>query len=251
MPSPASRSQSGFTLVELSIVLVVIGLLLGGVIIGKDMIRSAQLRSVVTDAQAYLAAARLFQDKYNCIPGDCMNATTFFSGVTNGNGDGNIQDPSLAGGAGERYGIWQHLALAGYIPGNYTGRAGPSFPYDAVIGTNVPASRLPITGWDFWYGGTQSGNSILYNGTYGNVIFAGGRYSNGTLISPILSPAETYAIDLKVDNGIPGTGTVRTMYGTSAPNCSTSGSVNTIPDASAYNVTYTGIACQLIFITGW
>ena len=122
--SSKARLQSAFTLVELSIVLVIIGLLLGGVLIGKDMIRQAQLRSMVTDMQGYLAAAQLFQDKYNCLPGDCANATQFWSGVTNGNGNGQLDTGSAASAPGEIYGIWQQLAVAGYIKGNFSGNAG-------------------------------------------------------------------------------------------------------------------------------
>lgn len=250
----------GFTLVELSIVLVIIGLLLGGVIIGKDMIRSAQLRSVVTDVQGYLAASMMFQDKYQCLPGDCANATTFFSGVTNGNGDTILSPASAANAVGEVFGAWQQLALIGYVAGVFTGKAGPANQYDALAGVNVPASKLPNSTYSFGFPGLGTGNtsgvlsatSNYYDGAYRNVLYFGTKYPGELNYAAILSPAQAYAIDQKIDDGIPGTGTIRTMFGnTYAPNCSTSGSVNTNPTASAYNISYSGIACQLLFITGW
>lgn len=253
MPSSISRPVSGFTLVELSIVLVVIGLLLGGVIIGKDMIRSAQLRSVITDMQGYLAASMMFQDKYNCIPGDCTNATTFFSGAANGNGDGLLKEPSVAGGKGEMYGFWQQLAAAGYIKGTYTGNSGAGSPWEQTVGVNVPGSRVPAAGWEIYGFGTVNPNSTLYNGNYQNNLYFGSKYQGlYDMCAAILTPAEAYAIDLKSDDGIPGTGSIRTRIGNAyAPNCNTSGSVYTSPSTSAYNITYSGIACPLIFDTGW
>ena len=250
MPSSTSRPVSGFTLVELSIVLVVIGLLLGGVIIGKDMIRSAQLRSVITEVQGYLAASQMFQDKYNCLPGDCVNVTTYMSGVTNGNGDGRLNSASGANAAGEIFGAWQQLAKSGYIPGTFTGLSGPTNGYNAIIGTNVPASRFPLGGYDWRYqvfsGGTQN-----YDGNYGNSINFGGKIANDTTLAPILTPSDAYGIDQKMDDGVPSLGIVRAFAGgTALPNNCSTGTSGSGASAS-YNLGYTGISCSLIFITGW
>ena len=79
-----------FTLVELSIVLVIIGLVAGGILVGRDLIHSAENRAYVGQLQSYNVAVNTFKTKYNCLPGDCANATDYFAGTLNGNGNGMI-----------------------------------------------------------------------------------------------------------------------------------------------------------------
>src|SRR5580693_9186033 len=80
MQSPSSKSSltAGFTLIELSIVLVIIGLIIGGVLVGQDLINAAQARAIITDIERFNTAANTFESKYGCLPGDCVNATNFF-----------------------------------------------------------------------------------------------------------------------------------------------------------------------------
>ena len=84
---PVKQKNSGFTLVELSIVLVIIGLLVGGILAGADLIRIARLNSIREEVEKFKMATNVFYGKYNCLPGDCYNITTYLSGVTNGNGN--------------------------------------------------------------------------------------------------------------------------------------------------------------------
>lgn len=119
--TPALLLQ-GFTLVELSVVLVIIGLVLGAIFVGRDLIRHYELRRVVTDLQAYITAVNTFRIEYNCQPGDCPTATTLFPSAKNiydGNGNGVIEYDS--GIPMEGISIWQHLSEAGLIAGNYVG----------------------------------------------------------------------------------------------------------------------------------
>ncbi len=125
----------GFSLVELSIVLVILGLITGGILSGKSLIRAAELRSVVTEYQHHLTAVSMFQDQYEAIPGDFNDATRFWGknntscaahtgtaaspGTCNGGGDGYVQQATVAGGISEAVGFWQHLANAGLIEGAY------------------------------------------------------------------------------------------------------------------------------------
>lgn len=78
--------KAAFTLIELSMVLVIIGLLIGGILVGKDLIKSSENRAYVSQLVKYTAAVNTFKTKYNCLPGDCANITDY--GFTN-NGDGN------------------------------------------------------------------------------------------------------------------------------------------------------------------
>ena len=70
--------QRGFSLVELSIVLVILGLLTGGILAGQSLIRASELRAVSTEFQRYVAAVNTFRDKYFMLPGDMSNATAFW-----------------------------------------------------------------------------------------------------------------------------------------------------------------------------
>ena len=88
---PNHRPLKGFTLIELSIVLVVIGLIIGGILVGQDLIQAAETRSQITQIEKYNAAVNTFRLKYNCLPGDCLNVTAFGfppRGQYAGEGDG-------------------------------------------------------------------------------------------------------------------------------------------------------------------
>ncbi|KKB96039.1 hypothetical protein SZ25_00887 [Candidatus Arcanobacter lacustris] len=82
--------QKGFTLIEISIVMVIIGLIIGGIITGKEMIYGAKARSIVSQITQYNVAVATFLSKYNAYPGDMMNASSFIVNAANGNGDGLI-----------------------------------------------------------------------------------------------------------------------------------------------------------------
>src|SRR3569833_2534544 len=126
------HSQRGFTLVELSIVLVILGLLVGGVLTGQSLIRAAELRSVTTQEQRYVTAVQTFRDKYFALPGDMTNATAYWGTATacpgdypspaatsaTCNGDGDVQIFSR-----ETFRFCQQLANAGLGGGG--GGGGP------------------------------------------------------------------------------------------------------------------------------
>ena len=111
------RSNKGFTLVELAIVLVIIGIILGAVLKGQELINNAKVKSVASQYKELLAAIHGYQDKYGYFPGDDPRATsrswaTGTCATANGNGDGQIVEYQRAP---------QHLACAGFITGSYNG----------------------------------------------------------------------------------------------------------------------------------
>lgn len=109
---PRSK-QSGFTLVEIAIVLVIIGLLLGGVLKGQALVDSARVKNLIQQSNSLSAAVLAYQDKFRALPGDDIQGTSHAPGSTgNGNGDGQITEYNLAP---------QHLAKAGFITGSYNG----------------------------------------------------------------------------------------------------------------------------------
>jgi prepilin-type N-terminal cleavage/methylation domain-containing protein len=143
-----SLAESGFTLVEIAIVLVIIGLLLGGILKGQEMITQAKIKNIINDFNGVTAAVNSYQDRYRAMPGDDLTATTRWgAGVVSGNGDGII---GVAPGptsctynnvlkavpvAGQECNIfWWHLRLAGFVPGAVTGVAAGLQPPNATNG---------------------------------------------------------------------------------------------------------------------
>jgi len=116
------NKQQGFTLVEIAIVLVIIGLLLGGVLKGQEMIKSAKVKSQMQQIDGISAAFNTYQDKYGALPGDDANATTNTgdAGLTNGNGGGTYSTAE-----GDQY-VWEHLQAANLLTG-YTPAANGRF----------------------------------------------------------------------------------------------------------------------------
>lgn len=261
-----------FSLVELSIVLVILGLLVGGVLSGQSLIRAAEIRGVSTDISKYQAASQAFRDKYFAIPGDMKNATSFWGNATtgttggdctapesdagtapqtcNGNGDGLIgQSGNTNLNNSEVFRYWQHLANAGLIEGRYAGvasdtPAGGTTWRVAVPGTNIPAGRLPRSGF------TVASTAISSNGSGGVNSWAGGdtgvikqwayvgAATTGDLNwGAVLKPEELWNIDTKLDDGLPGTGIIR-PHGP-ATGCSTSND----PTTAVYPLTTTTISC--------
>lgn len=124
------RKQTGFTLIEIAIVLVIIGLLLGGILKGQELITGAKVRNLISQVDGVKAAFFGFQDRYRAYPGDYTQAVTNIAGVVangNGNGNGRIVDTN-GSGFQEDVLVWDHLSHAGFITGTYTAAPGPANP---------------------------------------------------------------------------------------------------------------------------
>ena len=132
-------TETGFTLVEIAIVLVIIGLLLGGILKGQEMITQAKIKNVIADFSGVSAAYHGYQDRYRAIPGDDPNAATRWttapaaiSGSGNGVVDGTYNNACPAtsvSGTPESCMWWDHLRRAGFVAGN-----GAQQPFNAVTG---------------------------------------------------------------------------------------------------------------------
>ncbi len=149
--------QSGFTLVEIAIVLVIIGLLLGGVLKGQEMIENAKVKNGIKDMDGVTAAYQSYIDRFHRLPGDdgptlaaltarggaWANITAF--GNNNGvivNAVGNVFAPVAAG---EGTAFWQHLKAAGFISGNPADTAVNAVPRNAFNGlTGVGTGVTPV-----------------------------------------------------------------------------------------------------------
>jgi prepilin-type N-terminal cleavage/methylation domain-containing protein len=239
--------RQGFTLLEISIVIAIIGLILGSVAIGKEMIRNAQIQGLNKDFGHYVNAIKMFQEKYGALPGDFARASIYLRIplITSGNGDGLIV-------GNEEFLAWQHLAVAGFIEGNYPGFSSGGnirHPFDNADGPkNVPSTQLNGAGWGLLYYDTTSDNLLLYTAGEplpGHVLWIGGTtFAGSEETMPILTTEEAELLDIKLDDGMPGTGKILSQV-----NALTTTSCHS--SASAYNVTAQGLLCSLAFKTGF
>ena len=133
------KTQQGFTLIEIAIVLVIIGLLLGGVLKGQELITSARVRNLIAHQDGVKAAYFGFLDRYRALPGDYSQATTNIPGCAacqNGDNNGQIL---LSGAILESISAWEHLSKAGFITGSYVYAAvaapsnTPVNPYGSLV----------------------------------------------------------------------------------------------------------------------
>ena len=202
-------SQKGFTLVEIAIVLVIIGLLLGGILKGQEMITQAKIKNVIADMSGVSAAMYGYQDRYKALPGDDKNANGRWASTASGTGDGVIQGVYTAAAAGtvtdatkETGFFWQHLRLAGFVSGT-----GAEQPFNAVSG------RIGVQTSD----GTAPGS-----GTYATGVLSDGgtpatKFTSLMLCSANLPDKIAIAVDAQTDDGAGKKGTVRGQK-QSAPN---------------------------------
>jgi prepilin-type N-terminal cleavage/methylation domain-containing protein len=191
---PNKNIKRGFTLVELSIVLVIIGLIVASVLVGQDLIRQAELRASITQYEQFNAAANTFRTKYGQLPGDIYNGSTFFSGASNGDGNGLIgssaSSAATATMATETLYFWDHLdaGAAALIPGTYTVGT-------ASLGITFPKAKIG-QGWGVY------SNSVASNINY-YILGASNNNSAVYAVTNVLNPLDARSIDLKVDDGLP------------------------------------------------
>ncbi len=192
------KLTKAFTLVELSIVIVIIGLIIAGVTAGKGLVRQAQLRSITTDITKYTAAYNAFKIQYNAVPGDMKNASSYWT-TTNGNGNGYVDSP-------ENFSTWKHLELSKLIAGSYTG-AIASGGY-AVPGINVPKGAFNNSGYQIisqYAAGAIYGRGKTENGIrFGRSGTAYPAHMN----AGVISPGNAYMIDQKSDDGLASRGNI-------------------------------------------
>jgi prepilin-type N-terminal cleavage/methylation domain-containing protein len=215
----ARARQAGFTLVELSIVLVIIGLIIGGILKGQELIGNAQIKNVASQAQAYQAAFVAFQDKYDSLPGDLVNANLFLPGCTAASicapptaatlGDGiigatnsDVNDNVSAGV--ENIAFWQQLVASRLIG-----------DVELITTANTFGTRFPSAA-------TGGGFHALHNSATGRPILRlSGTVAAVSTTIGALRPDQALQIDNILDDGLPNNGAVITNSTLSAVTCFT------------------------------
>ncbi|MGH8720657.1 MAG: type II secretion system protein [Burkholderiales bacterium] len=201
--NPVRRAvQQGFTLVEIAIVLVVIGLLLAAIFKGEELIIQSRVKSVIADFSGVSVAFHGYYDRYGALPGDDARAAARWAAAAGGDGDGQVSGTYNNGNAACVAGVescswWDHLRRAEFISG-----AGATQP------SNVAGGLI----------GVQSGNGTAP--TYAPVL--GGPAGAGGFIVAILCSANlpekiAIAVDTQLDDGVRTTGTLRGIL-QAAPN---------------------------------
>ena len=260
-----TSNQKGFTLVELAIVLVIIGLIVSSVVVGQDLIKAAQLRATVRQLNDFQVGVNTFITKYNGIPGDINNGTKFgltgtagYQDGTAGAGDANGILTSAASASlvttftGEMSTFWSHLTTSGkeLISGSYNGDGCAAASVACAAGTDFPAMKMGANGW-----GVFGASGVNY--------FVAGVANPGsatalTVTSNTFIPTDAYNIDNKIDDGIPNGGNVvsRAGHATVIDTAALAGAAevagntrcnNTTPTPNEYQFTNTAPLCTLRF----
>jgi prepilin-type N-terminal cleavage/methylation domain-containing protein len=280
-----ARHRSGFTLVELSIVLVIIGLIVGAIMAGRELIEQAAIRSTISDLAKYKSAVNAFRTKYNCLPGDCSNAQTYFgsagsmcnniaysgnwngnppaTGTCNGDGDGMIlpSQTSYEPPGWEDSTFWDHLAKANLVSGEQSVRLPNGGTYVGGSLTSALHAAFLISEVDNNFG---SAHIIAWPLMLNHNVFwlaASQPNGNNPPYQNAVTPAVAQQIDRKIDDGLPGSGTVFSEYagGANMMVSGTAGCVTPVgtygnfpPSASStYDLTTTTIACVMAFYAGF
>jgi prepilin-type N-terminal cleavage/methylation domain-containing protein len=227
------KTHAGFTLIEMSIVLVVIGLIVGGILVGQTLISAAGVRATISQIEKYDTAANTFREKYGYLPGDIRDpdATSFgFTprGTHPGEGDGDGIIMGNAGGqsfycanclgTGETALFWEDLSKAHLIDATFSTGTPDTPPGGTQSGSKIalyiPPAKLGRGNYIYAFGGgLYNGSTTIANGInyFG---LSGVSYISGTnsAYNTALTVSEAYAIDSKIDDGLPQLGRVKAQY---------------------------------------
>lgn len=194
--------KNGFTLVELSIVLVIIGLLIGGILVGQSLIESAKINAQIKQFAQFDIMASNFKSKYRCLPGDNNKINL------SGDCDGILEEASPANSfTGENANFWADLSITEW----------PSSAFSAnVVGgrvkidVNVPKAKIGVetTGVGVGYDANTYQINRYFLGNFESL--ATSAYNNGYRFKGTLTPIESLTLDKKLDDGLPTNGNLIT-----------------------------------------
>jgi prepilin-type N-terminal cleavage/methylation domain-containing protein len=217
----SSDNTAGFTIIELSIVLVLISLIIGGVLTGQDLIQAAKLRATVSEYEHFNTAVDTFTLKYNGLPGDLQSSTAEVFGFTYttsctvgcGDGDGYI-GPSTWLASPEGILFWTHLYQANLISNALAPLPAGAWTVSDAVASSIPA-LFPITklagGTYFWAAAFTDGFNYYAIGPLATFPASSGGPGPTMTAAQGLSALMAYALDVKIDDGVPNAGIVQSI----------------------------------------
>lgn len=251
MLNTTAKSNKGFTLVELSIVIVIVGLIVAGVAAGQALVKQSKSRRIISDVTQIRVAFNSFKLQYNAAPGDMRNARSFFtncvadSGINscNGDGDGLIE---LSWGAVSNYEpirALEHLYLSGLWKFSVSAMSS-DYTCGRQFFSGVQAPKTPMGGTSAYYFG-RNDIGFLPNSRRNMrenflIMGADAPATCDPPMNPIFTGKEAYNIDSKTDDGLPYRGKVITERGNFNPSCSSLGT-------SPYDLSSSTAICTMFF----
>ncbi len=211
----------GFTLIELSIVLIIIGLIVGGVLFGQDLIKASELRGTVAQKEKFDSAVNAFRGKYGGLPGDIADYESFdgqltIAGLTGEDGfaDGDNLIEGIGGAGTDDVGFvgeiklfWKHLTQANLISDNTSGITTAAAATITGSGQRyLPAAKLGKG--SYWYIGNTGGLNYY---TLSGISTMATATSMNVVSTDVISPSEAFQLDKKLDDGIPSSGIVMSI----------------------------------------
>ncbi len=207
------QKKPAFSLIELSIVLIIIGFLVAAILGGKSLIKSYQLRSIVSEAKALAISVNSFYSQYGAYPGDY---TGTIGGAASGNGDEKINYCAASGCAAsdsEGRNAWIMLKGVGMLEASAIGATSPTgTDTPTIFGPSgfAPASLVQGSGWEIDYRSSDSQNVVVLTGTPLAAASPANTLVNGSsLASPAITVSDALSIDSKIDDGVANTGRVQ------------------------------------------
>lgn len=217
-----SARRSAFSLIELSIVLIIIGLLIAGVTGGASLIKSSELRSVITESRTWSVSVNSFFNQFDNLPGDYSGTLGLPAG---GDGDGRIEFSNAGAAASDNSNFegrnaWRQLSITNildssvvYSTSNNTG-AVPTNPITTGLssfGDETPSSKIGSAGWDFDYNTTTGHNVVVATGTIASSNAPEtNTLVNGTVVSSgVITPTDALSLDSKYDDGASNAGSIQ------------------------------------------
>jgi prepilin-type N-terminal cleavage/methylation domain-containing protein len=216
--------QSGFTLVEIAIVLVIIGLLLGGILKGQELINSAKVKNIANDFRVIPTYIYAYQDKFKALPGDDANVVVHLGSLTPaatpGNGNGVIDGTVFTSGlpTGEALQFWQHVRAANLASGSTDPADTANYVPVNAVGGRISVAGMSTTTGQPWITGMTGTYQICSKAILGKFV---------------------KQLDIQMDDGSTNAGSMRAVLDSQAAAGGTAVATTAIVETDPYTVCLT------------